>query len=100
MEATKFREEVKLNKDLSEDAAEQATKIALRAILRRVKPESAREVKSYLPGEWQSEFQLPGELDASITSATVLNEIGRALSISTERAQKILPHITRVLAKL
>src|SRR4051812_2913288 len=99
MEATKFREEVRLNENLPEDAAERATKIALRTILRRVNTEAAREVRSYLPDEWQAEFHFGGDLDTSITSATVLNEMGSAINISIGRAQKILPRITRVLAK-
>jgi uncharacterized protein (DUF2267 family) len=70
METTEFSQEIRFNENLPEDVAVRATKIALRTILRRVRPHSALEVKSYLPDEWQSEFQFSGELDTSITSAT------------------------------
>jgi putative phosphoribosyl transferase len=100
METRKFREEVRSwNENIPQDVGELATKIALKTILRRVRAESATEIKSFLPEEWQSEMQFAGELDTSVTSATVLNEIGSALNISSERAGKILTLITRTLAK-
>lgn len=99
MEVARFREEMRLHENLPEGAAERATKIALKTILARVRGESAVEVRSHLPEEWQTELTFSGELDTSVTSATVLNEIGGALNISTERAQKILPRISRALAK-
>jgi len=77
---------------------EEAAKSALKAILRRVKEPEAGEVKSQLPREWLPDFQDCGALDTSVTSATVLSAIGKSLGVSTERAQALLPKITRAFA--
>lgn len=96
-----FIAELSENLGLPESTAEWAAKVTLKTLLRRTDKAVAEEVVSLLPEEWRDEFVALGAgLDISITSSTVLGELGRVLAVPGERAQELLPKITLSLLNL